>query len=1831
YWSERLAGAPALLTLPTDRPRPPQQSYRGATIPFVVSAEMTGALQALCKQTHCTLFMALNAAFAVLLSRHANQDDISIGTFIANRTQSAVEPLIGFFVNTLVLRTHVNGSDTVAALLEQLRGNALGAYANQDLPFEHVVEVLKPERHAGHAPLFQAALVLQNTPTGRVDLPGLTMELVAADTASAKFDITLTLTQGGDQLFGAFEYSTDLFDAGTIERISAHFTRILGAMVADTAVRVMDLEMLGADELCHLVNDFNATAVAYPQGLTLAQMFEAQAAATPDAPALVYEDEQLSYAQLNARANRLAHKLREQGVGPDVLVAVCAERSLEMVVGLLGIVKAGGAYVPLDPAYPADRLAFMLADSAPAVLLAGVAQRDMLAQPALALEDAFADFSDANPVHATSPSNLAYVIYTSGSTGRPKGVGVDHAGIVNRLQWMQQEYALGANDRVLQKTPYSFDVSVWEFFWPLITGAQLVMARPGGHQDPAYLADLIEEKGITTLHFVPPMLDVFLATSPACTPLRQVMCSGQALPLELQRRFLAQLPGVALHNLYGPTEASVDVTYRHCREEEGVNCVPIGQPIANIQIYLLDANLNPVPMGAAGELHIAGVGLARGYINRPDLTADKFIANPFGVPGARMYKSGDLARYLADGSIEYLGRIDNQVKIRGLRIELGEIESALAAQEGIRDVLVLAREDVPGQQHLVAYLVGAVNAEQLRGVLLQSLPEYMVPAHFVQLDAFPLTSNGKVDRKALPAPDMAANAAAYVAPRTAEEITTAAIWADVLQLEQVGVHDNFFELGGHSLLATQVVSRLRAAFGTDIPLRALFEAPTVELLARRVGEEKANAAPAMLPVVRSGRLPLSFSQQRLWFFDQITPGDASFNMPVALRLSGQLNVPALERTFSEIVRRHEALRTTFLTVDGEPVQVIDAAADFPLPLTDLTALPHGEREAKVQWLLEDESSAPFDLARGPLVRAALVKLGEQEHVLAVTMHHIVSDGWSMGVLVKEVAALYGAYAEGLPSPLPELAIQYADYAHWQRQWLSGDELARQLDYWTSQVRGAPTLLSLPTDRPRPPVQGYRGATFDFTVPASTTASLHAISRKAQATLFMTLNAAFSVLLSRYSGQDDICIGTAIANRNRGETEALIGFFLNTLVLRSQVDERARFTDLLAASRRSAIGAYAHQDFPFEQLVESLKLERHLSHTPLFQVMLILQNAPSGALELPGLRMEPIAGTGISAKFDLTLYMREQGDQLGASFEYNTDLFDAATMERMAGHFTRLLAAIAAAPESRIGQLDMLGEAERETMLVQWNDSALEIPRALTVVQLFEQQAARTPQAQALVLGEQCMLFGELNERANRLAHHLRSLGVGPDSLVGLCTGRSFDMVVGMLGILKAGGAYVPLDPSYPAERLAYMLADAKPALLVGEQNLLASLPVHGLATVCVDAHWEQIAMSAATNPDAPSLPANLAYAIYSSGSTGRPKGVAVSHLQVVNRLAWFWQRYPFADDAVGCQKTSINFVDSLWEVFGYLLKGVRTVLIPNQTLVDFDELIGLLERQRVTHFWLVPSLLKALLEHAPDLGSRLPQLQFWSPGGEALSDELLAQFRRAMPEATLLNIYGLSEVWDAAHAEYGPHLPSTRALAGRPIGNTQLYLLDAALNPVPIGVVGELHIAGDGLARSYLHRPDMTAERFLANPFGVPGARMYKSGDLARYLADGSIEYLGRIDSQVKIRGFRIELGEIEAALAAIDGVRQALVLAQQDAAGDKRLVAYLTGDMDTAALRSALLQSLPDYMVPSQFVRMDAFPLNANGKVDRKALPAPDMAAHAAAYVAPRTAEEITTAAIWA
>ncbi|MCA2703661.1 MAG: amino acid adenylation domain-containing protein [Microcystis sp. M038S2] len=1856
YWQKQLADAPALLSLPTDRPRPNQQSFAGGHLPFSLSLELTEKLTQLTQEQGVTLFMTLLTAYAVLLYRYTEQEDILIGTPIANRNRREIEGLIGFFVNTLVLRIDLSGKPNFNQLLGRVREMAMDAYAHQDLPFEMLVEVLQPERDLSHAPLFQVDFLLQNSPPSPLELTGLTATPLTTENDTAKFDLTLAMENTGAGLQGVWEYNTDLFDRSTIERLTGNFITLLEALVVNPQQQIFQLPLLTEVEAKELLQDWNATEKEYPFHQCVHHLFEEQAARTPDAVAVVFEGQELTYQELNIQANQLAHYLQSLGVNSEVLVGIYLERSLLVIVGLLAVLKAGGAYLPLDPDYPKQRLTYMAEDAQISLLLTQESLLDSLPveDVGVIVLDKLAEIltvqSPENPLSEVVSENLLCLLYTSGSTGKPKGVMLTHAALVNHSWGISEVFGLTESDRVLQFASFGFDVAAEEIFPTWLKGGTVVL-RPG--QMFATLTDFanfIEQERLTVLNITPAYwhewalaVSQSLATVPSS--LRVVAVGGDAvLPetVNIWRQMVGKR--VQCINVYGPTEASVTAIVHDLLDyqSEKINSVLIGRPIANTKAYILDQNLQPVPIGVKGELHLCGVRLARGYLNRPELTAEKFINNPFANAAFnRLYKTGDLARYLPDGNIECFGRIDNQVKIRGFRIELGEIEAVLNQNIDVQTSCVIIREDTPGDKYLVAYIVAHYERipmiSELRQFLSSKLPLYMVPQAFVFLESLPLTTNRKVDRRALPAPDKIGNRRdQYVAPRNGIEEMLVQIWTEILKVEQVGIYDNFFEIGGHSLLATQLVSRIRSLFKIELPLRSLFGAATVAELAHLIGQlQQQNLTltlPPILPRTKDTELPLSFAQQRLWFLDQLQPNSALYNIPMVLHFRGNLNQKALEQSLQEICDRHEVLRTNFVTIDGQPTQVIQTTRET-ISVVDLQDLPIHEQAEKTQQLKQKQATQPFDLAKESLIRITLVVLSETEHLLLVCMHHIISDGWSIEVLIHELTSLYNAYVQNQPANLAPLPIQYGDFALWQKQWLQGDVLQSQLNYWQNQLTAAPPLLSLPTDHPRPAVQSFVGTQQEFSLSPKLSQALTELSHQQGVTLFMTLLAAFDALLYRYTGSGDILVGTPIANRNRSEIEGLIGFFVNTLVMRTDLSDNPSFSQLLTRVREVTMDAYAHQDLPFEMLVEALQPERDLSHTPLFQVAFVLQNTPKSEIAMTGLTVTDLPPENTTAKFDLTLAMVNMDDGLKGVWEYNTDLFDSSTIERLSWHFINLLEGIVANPQERISQLPLLTESETNQLLIEWNNTQVDYPEYKCIHQLFEEQVKRTPDAIAVVFDNQQLTYNELNCRANQLAHYLQKLGVKPKELVGICLERSLEMIVGLLAILKVGGAYVPIDPDYPQERISFMLQDTQVKILLTCESLETSLPNHQAIVVCLDKDWQQINQASQENLNSAVSADNLAYVIYTSGSTGKPKGVEVIH-RSVNRLL-LGVNYAHLDATQRfLQMAPIAFDASTFEIWGALLHGARCVIF-TEDIPTATSLRNAIDKHGITILWLTAALFNTIIDNNSQALSGIKQLLI---GGEALSAAHVHKALETLPLTQIINGYGPTESTTFTCCYPIPtQLEATikSIPIGCPISNTQVYILDNYLQPVPIGVVGELHIAGAGLAKGYLNRPELTQEKFIPNPLSnYPDSRLYKTGDLARYLPDGNIEYVGRIDNQVKIRGFRIELGEIEAVLSHNEMVQSSCVIVREDNPGEKQLVAYIVPKLGVKLtsddLRQFLSHKLPGYMVPSAFVLLEFLPLTANGKIDRRGLKAPSNTSDSDRFIEARNQLELNLVQIW-
>ncbi len=1885
YWQKQLAGDLPMLNLPADRPRPSVQTYRGASQSFKLSPEIARDLRALAQAHNATLYTVLLAAFQVLLCRYSDEEDILVGSPTAGRARAEFRNIVGYFVNPVVLRADLSADPTFDSFLDNVRQTVLSALSNQDYPFNLLVERLQPDRDPSRPPLFQVMFVFQKAPSldeeglasfalgeggAKVQLGGLSLESIPLRQQIAQFDLTLAMAEAEGGLAGSFEYNTDLFDAATISRIIEHFGRLLTAVVTEPGRQISQLPLLTESER-RLLIEWNQTRADCPYDQCIHQVFETQAERMPEAVALIFEDERLKYGELNRRANRLAHRLRALGVAPEVRVGVCIERSLEGVTALLGILKSGGAYVPLDPQYPTERLAFMVEDSQVRVLLTERRLATRLQDYSLPCEvicldsdwDAFARARDLNPRNLAEPDNLAYVIYTSGSTGRPKGVCISHRAAVNHFYVVQKEYGLCPSDVVLQFASFSFDVSLEQILPALFTGASVVLRGAEVWSTRDFIRKM-SELGLTVIN---PATAYWHQLINDCARneekvfnnrIRLVIAGGDVmLPESVRLWQQSEMSSARLLNGYGPTEATItsavfEVPHEYCK---GLSTrrIPIGRPLKNRTMYILDRRGNIVPVGVAGELHIGDTLLARGYLNRPDITAERFIPDRFSdQPGARLYKTGDLARYLPDGNIEFLGRMDYQVKVRGFRIELGEVEAVLSQNAAVRECVVEAREDDPGDKRLVAYVVAddnaPITASELRDFMKQRLPDYMAPAAFILLEALPLTPNGKIDRRMLPPPDWSGPGLAegFIAPRTPVEEMLAAIWSEVLGVERLSIHDNFFELGGHSLLATKVISRIQDALGIELALSSLFESPTVAGLAEKIEAAISGGLATRLPpierVSREGSLELSFAQQRLWLLHQLGPDSPAYNIPFIVRLKGLVDAGALEQSINKIFTRHEALRATFITVGGQPRQIITPAYHLAVPMTDLTHLPESERGTEAIRLALVESRQPFDLTQGPLLRAKLLRLGGEDYMAVITIHHIASDGWSTEIFARELATLYRCFSEGGAASLPDLPIQYTDFARWQQEWLRGDTLEAQLAYWKRQLAGAPPVLELPSDRPRSAVQTFEGGAEPFELSADLSRLLKELSRANGVTLFMMLIAAFNTLLYRYARQHDIILGVPVANRGRIEVEPLIGFFSNMLALRTDMSGNPDFVDVLKRVRDVALGAYAHQDLPIEKLVEELHPERSLSHTPVFQVVLALHDDPLRYVEIPRLALSQIPIHNGTSKFDLLMNVWEEEGRLIGGLEYSTDLFDAQTIKGMIGNFITLLESIADNPNMPISALPLLTDAERQT-LIGWNNSRAHFSREECIHQLFEFQAEQSPLATALSFDQLGLSYRELNLRANKLAHLLRRLGVAPELCVAICLDRSTEMIVAILAILKAGGAYVPLDPTYPRQRLAYLLDDTRAPVLITRQHLLDRLPQHSATVVNLDSAWEEIDQHSDANLDSPTSAHSPAYVIYTSGSTGKPKGVVVTHSNVTRLMEATRRRFEFNEQDVWTLFHSYGFDFSVWEIWGALLYGGRLVVVEHMTSRTPEAFYELMVREKVTVLNQTPSAFRQLmrveerLDRQKELSIRVVIL-----GGEALEIQSLKGWmeRHGDEKPQLVNMYGITET--TVHVTYRRIRERdvkswAGSVIGEAIGDLQILVLDEELEPVPIGVAGEIYVGGEGLARGYLKRAELTAERFVPNPYSERGGgRLYKTGDLGRYLSSGELEYVGRADEQVKVRGYRIEIGEVEAAIMEHEGVRESVVRVQEVEGGERRLVGYVVakeGEGITGSeVRGYLKRKLPEYMVPAVIEMMETLPLTANGKIDRRALPEPEgqRPALESPYVEPHTETEKVIADVW-
>jgi amino acid adenylation domain-containing protein len=1847
YWVRLLSTfrTPVKVELPKES-NPVQSEEIYQTAPLNLSAEVKASLQLLARSNKLTVNLIVQAAWAALLARYSGQDEVVFGETRACRRPEFEKAgsVVGVLMNTVPIRLHITGSKTFLELLHELRDQHVAMRPHECTPLARIRECGVIDRTAE---LFQSIVVFEEYNLGSA-LQREECDLWRGGVwrvSPAHYPLTLA-GYSKPELSIQIEYDRRAYSDKAMERLAGHLATLLEGVTRNPQARVADLPLLtNAEE--QALKRWNQTDADYAEGSCIHQLFEEQAARTPEAVAVVFGDAVLSYGELNRRSNQLTHHLRGMGVGADMRVAILLERSIDLVIAQLAVLKCGAAYAPIDPTFPDERQVLMVADCAARVVITtkSATLPKSLVAPRVDIDDPGRGEAVAGNLNLPSYSEMtAYVMYTSGSTGKPKGVMVTHRAI-GRLVLNCGYADFNADDRVAFAANPAFDASTMEVWAPLLNGGRIVVIDQRCLLDPALFGQTLEQQGVSVLWLTAGLFNQY-AESLAETfgRLRYLIVGGEALDPQVIAGQLNRCPPQRLVNGYGPTETTTFAITHEIKEvPEGSRSVPLGRPISNTHIYILDTNLQQVAIGMTGELYIGGSGVAQGYLDRPELTADRFLPDYFSLEsGARIYKTGDLGRWLPDGKIEFLGRNDFQVKIRGFRIELGEIEARLRERAEVREAVVTACENGEGGKHLVAYYTGeVVEAEALRDHLSFSLPEYMIPSAYVYLETMPLSTNGKLNLRALPAPDSESYVTrGYEQPVGETETRLSLIWANLLNIERVGRYDGFFDLGGHSLLAMRFISQLRQAMGVEALISDLFAHPVLTDFALVVERAARAALPAITPTEREKHLPLSFAQQRLWFLAQLEGVSQAYHISWRAHLKGKLDRWALRRALDRIVARHEALRTTFISDGGEVAQRVAAIEDSRFHLAEHDLRQRVDGRIELDDLMEQEARAAFDLQAGPLIRGRLIQLGDDEHTLLITMHHIVSDGWSMGVLLNELSVLYRAFLDGEADPLPALGLQYIDYAVWQRKWMEGDILRRQAEYWREALAGAPVGLGLPTDHSRPAQQNYAGAFVRVTLDEDLTAGLKELSKRHGTTLFMTLLGGWAALLARLSGQQDIVIGTPTANRRRIEVEELIGFFANTLALHLDFSGSPTVSELLARVKAQALAAQQHQDIPFEQVVEVVRPARSLSYSPIFQVMFAWQNAPEGVLELPGLEVRSSQlAPQVTAKFDLTLSLREAGKTVVGGLEYATSLFEAGTIERYLEYFRTLLEAMVADDGQAVDRLLLLSASERRQVIEEWNETSVEYPaagsrREKCLHHLFEEQMESTPEAVAVVFEDQQLTYQELNKRANRLAYYLQRLGVGPEARVGICVERSLEMVVGLLGILKAGGAYVPLDPAYPTDRLRYMVEDSAPAALLTQGHHKRRFTGIRNSPHFVDLTGPAVAWSnhPATNSERASTgltSKHLAYVIYTSGSTGAPKGVAVEHRSLVNLICWSCNTFELKCGQRSSSVAGFGFDAATWEIWPALCAGATLLLPSPMEARDPEALLAWWSDKKPD----VSFLPTPIAEFAFTQGITNPLQRILLVGGDHL--------RHLPPNAPpflLVNNYGPTEatvVATSGRIKSSATVPSI----GRPIANTQVYILDDYQQPVPIGVQGELYIGGAGVGRGYLNRPEQTAEQFVGAPFAEDGGvRMYKTGDLARWLADGTIEFLGRNDFQVKIRGYRIELGEIEANLMERDEVREAVVVAREDTAGDKRLVAYYTSMEGTERgigaeeLRSYLSARLPDYMAPAAYVRLEKLPLTPNGKVDRKALPAPDGDAYVArGYEAPVDETETALACIWA
>ncbi|PEF73903.1 non-ribosomal peptide synthetase, partial [Bacillus pseudomycoides] len=1789
YWLSTMSGELPVLELPTDFLRPPVRSFTGDKVKVSLSEKWMNHLSLLNQKQGSTLFMTLCACYNILLSKYSGQEDVIIGTINNGRKHGDLEGIIGMFVNMLALRNYPKPNMNFYDFLESVKENVLSAFENQDYPFEDMVEKLAVRYSHGENPIFNTMFSLQNLDMQHISTKKLGVSSYNYNHRISKFDLTLEAFEYKGELFLEFEYATHLFERSTIERMAGHFIQILKQIIKKPDIKLSNIQMLGQEEK-QLILGFNDKVSDY-QKTTISAAFEEQVKKTPSAKAVVYDGESLTYEQLNEKANQLAHILREKGVQTQQVVGLLATRSIEMLIGQIAILKAGGIYLPIDPSFPENRIEYMLQDSGVNILLTNVSVNESLdfKREIIFINNAtLYQGIGENLVNRGKPNDLAYIIYTSGSTGKPKGVMIEHHSVLNLSNWFCQKYDLVTNCNVLQMTNISFDVSIEETLVTLLNGATIYIPKKEIILSSNQFVQYLKENYINIAQFVPITLQELLGKHERLEDLHVVICGGEKLEKSLAKQILDK--GYQLFNHYGPTEATVDTLVYDCQIDS--RKVLLGKSINNTRVYVLDkGGCQLQPIGVPGELCIAGAGVARGYLGKSDMNAIKFVSNPF-VPEEKMYRTGDWVRWLPNGNIEYLGRIDDQVKIRGHRIELGEIEGNLLLHPFVNEAVVIARQDEDKQSYLCAYLVmeKEYKASRLREDLMEKLPNYMIPAYFVFLERLPQLENGKINRKALPLPEYdLSSAEEYEAPSTPLEHILSVMWAEILNVQNPGVNANFFEIGGHSLKATFLASRIYKEVGIEVPIRVLFSRPTIKELATYISENKPESYKAIQPIEERAYYPASSAQKRLYIMNQLEKASTNYNMSLFMRINGKLNISQFCDVVDSLVQRHEILRTTFELVDEELVQRINENINIDVSIQD----------ANEQELSELALGfiQPFDLQEGPLIRVALIKMNDEQYVLMLDMHHIVSDGISINILLNELFKLYKG------EPLELLELQYKDFASWEQEWKNSDNFQQQEQYWIEMFSNDVPVMNMPTDYPRPPVRKFEGSQVSFEINEELTQKLYALSVKYGTTLYINLLAMYNILLSKYTGQEDIVIGSPIAGRVHTEFESIVGMFVNTLALRNYPEPKLQFNVFLLQVKEVVLKSIENQSYPFEGLVEKLDMERDLSRNPLFDTMFVMQNTgdKTPEIDMQDIALSPYEYENKTARFDLTLSVTEFEGKIIGSMEYSSHLFRESTITRMTQNFIGIIEQLVHQTDTTIADLEVVTESEKKLLVNEFNDSEVLFQNDVTLQGLFEQQVKRSPEQVALIFGSDEITYEQLNTKANGLARTLRKKGIKPETMVGIMMEPSIEMGIGLLAILKAGGAYVPIDPHYPEGRIQHIIQDSQVNIIITQTHIKNCVEFTGewldvLDEKNYDIHSENLIFEQETD--------SLAYVIYTSGTTGNPKGTLIEHKSIVNMLQWRCLEYKFSTEHRILQLLSYAFDAFVANFFTPLLCGATVVLLKENEMKDLITIKETIVSKKIAHFACVPSLYGALLEILDPRDVR--SLQSITLGGDKLSEKIRSLSYEKAPHIEIVNEYGPTEnsvtTTISRNVQLADHIR-----IGCPISNVHAYVLNPEQHLQPIGVPGELYIGGAGLARGYLNKPDLTAERFLSIP-SLPDHRLYRTGDIVRLHEDGQIEFLGRVDNQIKVRGYRIETDEIEAALLQLETIQEVVVTLTGHLSDEKVLCAYFVSkeELVERELRDTLSKVLPFYMIPSYFMQIEKMPLTLNNKIDKKALPRP-------------------------